>query len=229
MDRFISADTTDILEVQGDLYDKNLYAYCDNNPVLRLDVNGEIWITVGIMAAGGAVGGIIGAASSAYTQSLITGSINWKSVAVAGGAGFVSGLIAASPLSIGGQVGFGALIGAASYVADAKVNSEVIAVDKLIVAAGTGAFSGRIGGAGANQNMALTNTIQTSMKTTVKMKSRNNTSYAAKQVASTKAWRNNRLSASAVEGSARFSAGIGISNAITGTWTKIKNWVSSWF
>ena len=27
--RFISADTTDILGVDSDLYDKNLYAYCD--------------------------------------------------------------------------------------------------------------------------------------------------------------------------------------------------------
>ena len=31
--RFISTDTTDILDIQSDLYNKNLYAYCDNNPV----------------------------------------------------------------------------------------------------------------------------------------------------------------------------------------------------
>ena len=41
--RFISPDTTDILEVQDDLYDKNLYAYCDNNPVMRIDSSGTVW------------------------------------------------------------------------------------------------------------------------------------------------------------------------------------------
>ena len=30
--RFINTDTTDILEAKGDLNDKNLFAYCDNNP-----------------------------------------------------------------------------------------------------------------------------------------------------------------------------------------------------
>lgn len=44
--RFISADTTDILSVQSDLYDKNLFAYCDNNPVVRVDVSGYAWETV---------------------------------------------------------------------------------------------------------------------------------------------------------------------------------------
>ncbi len=48
--RFISADTTDILGVSNDLYDKNLYAYCDNNPVMRKDSSGEIWIAA--VAAG---------------------------------------------------------------------------------------------------------------------------------------------------------------------------------
>ena len=51
--RFISPDTTDILGVDSDLYDKNLYAYCDNNPVMRKDSNGELWIAavaVGVAA-----------------------------------------------------------------------------------------------------------------------------------------------------------------------------------
>ena len=43
--RFLNADDTDILEVQSDLYDKNLYAYCDNNPVMRKDTTGEVWDT----------------------------------------------------------------------------------------------------------------------------------------------------------------------------------------
>ena len=53
--RFISADTIEVLDCQGDLNDKNLYAYCDNNPVMRVDTGGQIWITLGIMAAGGRI------------------------------------------------------------------------------------------------------------------------------------------------------------------------------
>ena len=44
--RFASADTTDILSVQSDLYDKNLFAYCDNNPVHRIDASGYAWETI---------------------------------------------------------------------------------------------------------------------------------------------------------------------------------------
>ena len=50
--RFISADSTDVLEAQSNLYDKNLYAYCDNNPVMRKDSSGELWIVaVGVGVA----------------------------------------------------------------------------------------------------------------------------------------------------------------------------------
>ena len=45
--RFINADTTDVLTVSPTaLTDKNLYAYCDNNPVVRRDEFGAIWETV---------------------------------------------------------------------------------------------------------------------------------------------------------------------------------------
>ena len=40
--RFISADTTDVINATPmGLTDKNLYAYCDNNPVIREDKGGQ--------------------------------------------------------------------------------------------------------------------------------------------------------------------------------------------
>ena len=46
MGRFISPDTTDVLIASPmGLTDKNLYAYCDNNPVVREDVSGAVWDT----------------------------------------------------------------------------------------------------------------------------------------------------------------------------------------
>ena len=45
--RFISPDTLAVLKVAPmGLTDKNLYVYCDNNPVVRLDVTGGVWETV---------------------------------------------------------------------------------------------------------------------------------------------------------------------------------------
>ena len=45
--RFISPDTTDVLTATPmALTDKNLYAYCDNNPVVRVDHGGEFWDTI---------------------------------------------------------------------------------------------------------------------------------------------------------------------------------------
>ena len=42
--RFVNADSIDTLSVKKDFHDKNLYGYCDNNPVVRVDVEGEIWV-----------------------------------------------------------------------------------------------------------------------------------------------------------------------------------------
>lgn len=181
------------------------------------------------MAVGGAIGAAISAVSSAATQKALTGTINWKSVAVAFGSGFVSGAVAASPLGIGWQIGIGAGLGTASYAVDCKVNKKAIAVDELAVATLGEGLSGLIGGPGANQNFALTKTIQTSIKTTTRMSTRACTTYAAKRIASTKAWRNNVLSVNAMGSSARFAAGIGASSALASTWTKVKNWFSKWF
>lgn len=45
--RFISADNVNTLMNTPMAYtDKNLYAYCDNNPVMRVDNGGEFWDTV---------------------------------------------------------------------------------------------------------------------------------------------------------------------------------------
>ena len=43
--RFLNPDNHDVLwATPTELTDKNLYAYCDNNPVMRTDETGEFWI-----------------------------------------------------------------------------------------------------------------------------------------------------------------------------------------
>jgi len=63
--RWINADTTDVLTVTPmELTDKNLFAYCDNNPVVRADLGGDFWHIV----AGAAIGGV-----SSFVATLLTG------------------------------------------------------------------------------------------------------------------------------------------------------------
>ena len=45
--RFVNADDTDVIFAKPqELYHKNLYVYCDNNPVVRRDLQGYFWETL---------------------------------------------------------------------------------------------------------------------------------------------------------------------------------------
>ena len=58
--RFISPDRIDVVcATPGALTDKNLYAYCDNNPVMRVDRSGNAWWQAVIGGVIGLAGGII--------------------------------------------------------------------------------------------------------------------------------------------------------------------------
>ena len=96
--RFISPDTTAVLSVTPmALTDKNLYAYCDNNPVTRIDGGGEFWVTaVAIGTVVGFVVGIAGQIVSDLVTSKLTGETtlsNWQTYVGAGVGGAVSGAI----------------------------------------------------------------------------------------------------------------------------------------
>jgi len=55
--RFINADTADVLGASPDKanWDKNLFAYCDNDPVNRKDDGGEFWHIIAAGAINNAV------------------------------------------------------------------------------------------------------------------------------------------------------------------------------
>ena len=90
--RFLNADTTDILEAKGDLYDKNLFAYCDNNPVARVDYGGEFWVQVGAT-----FGGFLLSGGLELANQLLSGKkpdeVNWNSVVIEGISGAATGLL----------------------------------------------------------------------------------------------------------------------------------------
>lgn len=195
----------------------NLFAYCGNNPVNRVDPTGEFWITVGIMAMGGLIGAAVGAVSSIITQKALTGTVNWKSVGVAAATGLVSGAIAASPLGVVGQAIAGGVIGGLSYAADCYVNDEAIELDDAVASVFIGTVFGYLGGPGANEGQVLTNTIRSAKETVAREVRRANQRYAQKVILSTMTYRNNILRSAALKGGVGFAT----SNITTDMSTKM--------
>jgi len=130
--------------------DKNLFAYCDNNPISRADNGGEIWNIV----IGAAAGGLLSAGISAYTQYKTTGEISLGRVAVAFGTGAISGGLAASCVGLIGQVAWNGVLGAIGSgldnALDKKGDHSAWGHTKAIISGGTiGAVAGFIGGPGS--------------------------------------------------------------------------------
>lgn len=54
--RFISADS--MMDIERGIHSHNMYAYCENNPVVRIDSNGESWVVIVILVAESALMGM---------------------------------------------------------------------------------------------------------------------------------------------------------------------------
>ena len=64
----------DVLSVSFDgVTDKNLFSYCDNNPVVRNDASGELWVSGAIGAGVGFAVGIAGQFVSDLVTSFLSG------------------------------------------------------------------------------------------------------------------------------------------------------------
>ena len=155
--RFLNADKATVISATPDqLTDKNLYAYCDNNPVMRTDNGGEFWNWL----VGGVVGAIGGAISAAIEGK--TGVEFWGSVANGAISGTIAGLAvdvlvctggsAAVFLAVGAAAsGFGSAVGsfAEDMMVDGKANWIDIGKDAMFGTV-TGAMFGSMSkGAGS--------------------------------------------------------------------------------
>ena len=89
-----------------------------------------------------------------------------------------------------------------------------------------GGLSGWIGGAGANQNLELTNMMEAGKKTLVRESRRVNQVYAQKMIASTTIYVQNRIAIAASSAGARFYIGSRLANIAAFVATKISLWLS---
>ena len=112
--RFINADDYSVLTASPTaLTDKNLFAYCDSNPIIRADDEGECWHIV----AGAVIGGI-----GSFAATLVTGG-SMQDALISLGFGVASGaLTAAFPA-------FASLIGA-SFGAAESITIDLVNMDE---------------------------------------------------------------------------------------------------
>ena len=147
--RFLNADTTNILTVTPNgLTDKNLFSYCDGNPVMRVDYSGEFWNVL----VGAIVGGLTSFISAVVDEATDNEDKNkfefrdWMSIVASTIIGAAEGAaIAICPAA-------GAAIGAAAGAADAVItglidgdSAKEIIIDTAI-SGGLGAVTGAGGG-----------------------------------------------------------------------------------
>ena len=121
--RFINTDIPDVITASPTaLTDKNLFAYCDNNPVMRVDEDGEFWHIL----VGAVVGGLISGAVSAASQWLTSGEVNMDEVWVSAAAGAISGALATTGIGAIGSGIINAAVDGLEYMAIQTINGEEI-------------------------------------------------------------------------------------------------------
>ena len=121
--RFLNPDTVDYLDPQS-VTGINLYAYCENNPVMYIDPTGHF--IFGALIIGGLIGAVIGAGTSAVTQGLANGwdNINVGQVILDGAVGAISGVIGATGIGAVGSVISGATLGFVGSIGSDLISSN---------------------------------------------------------------------------------------------------------
>ena len=124
-----------------------MFAYCGNNPVTRVDEEGDFWNIV----AGAVIGGVISAVSQ-IVSNIVDEDAEWyDGLVLATVTGAASGALRATGLGVCAQIAGNAAIG---FVAElvSQFDDGTIGTDEgkldLCVAAVAGGLSGFIGGKG---------------------------------------------------------------------------------
>ena len=178
--RFLNADTY-ASTGQGFL-GYNMFAYCQNNPVINSDQNGHFILTCIIVGA--VVGGVICGGYSAASQCAENGfsNINWGVVGVNFLTGAISGAFAATPITTLASVAINAGLGVANYAGEQAVKGEEITVKGVVINGIAGGIGGAISGSGLDCTK-LTDSWKHAAKVIAKESTRENVKVATKRIA----------------------------------------------
>ena len=159
--RWLTPDSPSFLQPES-LNGMNLFAYCGNDPVNKVDSSGNFAISTFLIGAG--IGALVGFATSVLSQKF-TGDrdINWGLVALDTVVGGLSGAIGASGVTKAVSVVAGGLIGVAGSVAGDLITSngdlEAVNIGKAITMGVSGAMLGLWTGAGAQNTKAMVKAV----------------------------------------------------------------------
>ena len=157
--RFISPDDYSVLTATpAALTDKNLYAYCDNNPVMRVDNSGEFWISALLIGAGATANAL----SSIASQALINNTVNWGEVGISAVAGGLSGAVSSTGMGVWGSRIINSVISGTEYLMTQAIKGEKsdnmeLAISALLggIFAGEGINSSKLNGLYGQSKQAL--------------------------------------------------------------------------
>ncbi|MBR7176710.1 MAG: RHS repeat-associated core domain-containing protein [Clostridia bacterium] len=96
--RFINADSLEYLDPES-IHGLNLFAYCGNNPVMNVDPEGHIALSIILIAA--AIGFAVSFGTSIVDQLITTQEVNWGMALVDGLFGAIDGALATLGLGWG--------------------------------------------------------------------------------------------------------------------------------
>ena len=146
--RFMTIDDISYLDPES-INGLNLYAYCRNNPVNRVDSEGNFAIST--ILIGCLIAFAVGATVSTVSQGLQYG---WNNISV--GQVLVDGLFAAASVALAAtgipfiaSVGIGTAMGLGQYAIDSAFHGEAMTWQGAIIATVMGGIGGAISGAGA--------------------------------------------------------------------------------
>ena len=142
--RFINADSPAVPTISpgSATWDKNLFAYCDNNPVTRKDEGGNCWDIV----IGAVVGGIIGGVTSIVNDSGMGREVSASSFICGAITGAISGAIgslASEYRIVASGLSF-AVTFVGSYASGASAGESLLAASTAAIATYTTLTLGKI-------------------------------------------------------------------------------------
>ena len=177
--RFINADS--LVSTGQGVLGYNMFAYCNNNPVIRIDENGEFGVTLGVLLAGALIGVVMqyicDVAGNILTcvsegeysaEAIFTPTSSWADYVSAG----IGGALATTGLGRIGSIVVNAGLGGVTYLLNCDISGETYNKGDFLLSIAIGGGAGFFGGKGAKvpDLIGKHSTAQRALKTVVSNK-----------------------------------------------------------